>query len=160
MISLGFVTEIFTFRDLWICWLFLLHQCFLDIKKRLRKIEHLHQKGTFSWDPYFSLHLKCFILNTSVYKTSQLPNNPHMPQKLPEIPSNNISIQSGVELYKEIRASFLEAKRFLLLFCSRYNAFSVYKVLLTKSFGGFFFKCDVLAIALLRIQNSSSFSFI
>ena len=58
-----------------------------------------------------------------------------MPQKLPEIPSNNISIQSGVELYKEIRASFLEAKRFLLLFCSRYNAFSVYKVLLTKSFG-------------------------
>ena len=58
-----------------------------------------------------------------------------MPQKVPEIPSNNISIQSGVELYKEIRASFLEAKRFLLLFCSRYNAFSVYKVLLTKSFG-------------------------
>ena len=113
---------------------------FFRHKKRLRKIEHLHQKGTFSWDPYFSLHLKYFILNTtSVYKTSQLPNNPHMPQKLPEIPSNNISIQSGVELYKEIRASFLEAKRFLLLFCSRYNAFSVYKVLLTKSFGGFFF---------------------
>ena len=49
-----------------------------------------------------------------------------MPQKLPEIPSNNISIQSGVELYKEIRASFLEAKRFLLLFCSRYNAFTVF----------------------------------
>ena len=114
-----------------------------------------------SW--FTSLHIKCFILNTSVYKTSQLPsNNPHMPQKLPEIPSNNISIQSGVELYKEIRASFLEAKRFLLLFCSRYNAFSVYKVLLTKSFGGFFLfnrRYSLLSFGGPQLYNSEAMPF-
>ena len=85
-----------------------------------------------------------------------------MPQKLPEIPSNNISIQSGVELYKEIRASFLEAKRFLLLFCSRYNAFSVYKVLLTKSFGGFFFfnrRYSLLSFGGPQLYNSEASPF-
>ena len=39
---------------------------FISTKVRLKKMEHLHQKVTFSWDPYFSMYLVRDI-NSSIY---------------------------------------------------------------------------------------------